>query len=70
MASKTLQTQATKLVKSLLTARRNQNLRAEQKAYEAVRDFCARYGFEMDNVINGATRRLQQSVGAIMNSIV
>lgn len=70
MANKTLQTRAIKLVGNLLMARRNGNITAEQRAYEALRNFCTTNNLDMSNVITGATRQLQGSVAAIMNSLV
>lgn len=67
---KTLQARAIKLTGNLLMARRNANIRAEQKAYDAIRAFCNTNNLDMTNVINGATKKLQGSVAAIMNSIV
>lgn len=70
MSQKPTKAQAIKLVSNLLMARRNANMKAEQRAYDALRNWCVKFNVNMENTIQGAKRELQQRVGPIMNSIV
>lgn len=58
------------LVKNLLLARRARNIKREQAAYDKLRDWCDSNGYDMQEIIDGATGALKKSVGAIMNDLV
>lgn len=65
-----LRAQAVALVRNLLQARRNGNLRREQAAHVKLAAFCQRHSCDMQEVIDGATRELKKSIAAAMGGIV
>lgn len=65
------QKQAIKLIRNLLTAKRNGNVKREQTEYDKLYDFCGTNDFDFDNVLVGGTKWLKQnSIGANMNGII
>ena len=63
--------EAYKLVERLLLARRNQNIRAEQAAHEALRAWCLEQGADMDGVIQQIKGyMLEHRVAPAMNGLV
>lgn len=70
MRAETHRRKAIKLVSALALARRNRNIKAEQRAYDKLREFCHAKGYDIAEVINGGMKALQYSVAAIMNSLV
>jgi hypothetical protein len=61
---------AIKLVKNLLTHRRNGNVKGEQDAHEKLVAWSQKHNINMDNTIKGATTHLGHSVAALMGGIV
>ncbi len=70
MATKAKQEKAVRLVKNILQARRNQNLKAETTAHRKLVDWCQEENFDFDHVYDGAVRRLKTSIAAMMNGLV
>jgi len=62
---------AIRLVKDLLTARRNGNIAREQVAYDKLYAFCLKHNLDFSTTIADVTRYLKQnSVAALMGGIV
>lgn len=59
-----------KMVEKMLYAKRNGNIKLEQKYYDQLYDFCEKNNIDFSNAIQGATKELKKSISAIMNSIV
>lgn len=58
------------LVKLLQYAKRNGNLKQEQKAYENLLNHCNKYKLDFNETYFSGIEELKKSVAAIMNSIV
>jgi hypothetical protein len=58
------------LVKNLQYAKRNGNLKHEQKAYEILLNHCNKYKLDFNETYYNGIEELKKSVAAIMNSII
>lgn len=58
---------AIKLVKSILIARRNNNIKAEQSGYEQFTEFCERNDLDFQVTFDGARAILCKSIANQMN---
>jgi hypothetical protein len=60
MANKTDQTAAVRMVKALLIARRNNNVKQEQHAYEKLWQWTQKKGYDFTEVYEGTVRHLKK----------
>ena len=69
--TKTLRRQLLRKVKRLLTARSNGKVLEEQRAYEALSDYCEPFGVDPGDAIEQGIEFLKRtSIAASMNGIV
>lgn len=64
-----MKTKAIALTKTLLFARRNNDLKAEQKAHQKLLAFCDKNNLNFENVLAGATKHIISTVSGGMNSL-
>jgi hypothetical protein len=65
-----LKDQARKLVIDLLYARRNGDLKQEQRAHERLASWCQKNNVNMENAIAGVVKEKSGSVAALMGGLV
>lgn len=58
------------LVKAILAARRKENVKQEQKAYDALYFFCTKHNIDFDNALEGAKKELRKSIANQMNGFI
>lgn len=61
--------QAINKVKSLLLARRSNDVHREQLAHQSLVRFCHKHNLDFNNVLDGATREIRSSISGAMNSL-
>lgn len=55
----------------MLLAKRNNNIKAEQKAYEKIIDFCDSKGYDFDNVVQGVKKYMkEETIAPAMNGVI
>jgi len=70
MTVQAMRAKAIKLVRNILIARRNSNVKAEQLAHEVFTDFCEDHNLDFDTTFNGAQSVLKKSIANNMNGFI
>jgi hypothetical protein len=66
----TIKNKIIKTVESLLYARRNNNIKLEQKYYDELREYCEKHNINFENSYDGAVNELKKRIAPCMNGIV